>query len=230
MIRPLGKFTELLPALDLNFLSLSESFRPFARHTLVSFLIGTWCKISRGAALSLLIGAHLPRHDHVQPAQPSTPSSSEYSPHQDLTYRNTVFHSDWKFLYNGYGGYGRHIGALEGGRRMPDARHCQYLMLHFHEQGTVVHIRHSNFFSPSIVTEIGRNQLPLSSLVRLPSQHSILSLSGSHLASSHPPTTVVAFQNRLSIHQHNIQVYPAISRDLSSLLRSSRFVEVRLYL
>lgn len=63
----------------------------------------------------------LPGHDHVQSTQPPTPSLSEYSPHQDLTCRNTVFH--WKFLYNGCGGYGRHklrTRASEGGCLMLD--------------------------------------------------------------------------------------------------------------
>ncbi len=51
---------------------------------------------------------------------------------------------------------------------MLDARYCQYLMLRFHEQSIAAHICPSNFFFPSIVTEIGRDYLPLSSLVRLP--------------------------------------------------------------
>ncbi|KAK0240657.1 hypothetical protein EDD85DRAFT_496799 [Armillaria nabsnona] len=84
-------------------------FSGLAHYTLVSSLIDSWCKTSKKATLS----PHrrpLPRH--VQSTKPSTPPSSEYSPGQDLTYRNTIF--PWDFLINGYEGVGYRSRLLMG--------------------------------------------------------------------------------------------------------------------
>ncbi len=141
--------------------------------------------------------SHPPRH--IQSTQLLIPPLSEYSPHQDLTYRNTIF--PWNFLINGYGGVRYCSRLFIGDVLWPWALKGAGEFLKQHAFQSIFSTSQASSLSTSPshgLLDIA--VLSLSSIVRrhrLPSRLlPILSHPGSPLTSSHPSTTLVAFYSK----------------------------------